>query len=39
MVYFVVTKYQDILDKIIPLFDKYPIQSVKALDYIKLKKK
>lgn len=34
MVYFGVTRYQDILEKIIALFDKYPIQGVKALDYI-----
>lgn len=37
-VYYVVTKYQDILDKLIPLFDNYPIKGVKALDYSNLKK-
>lgn len=37
-VYFVVVKYQDIIEKIIPLFDKYPIKGVKALDYSDLKK-
>ena len=28
-----VTKYRDIADKIIPLFKKYPILGVKALDF------
>lgn len=37
-VYFVVVKFQDILEKIIPLFDKYPIKGVKALDYYDFKK-
>jgi len=37
-VYYVVTKYQDILDKLIPLFDNYPIKGVKALDYSDFKK-
>ncbi len=37
-VYFVVVKFQDILEKIIPLFDKYPIRGVKALDYTDFKK-
>lgn len=34
-VYFVVVKFKDIFEKIIPLFDKYsyPIKGVKALDY------
>lgn len=32
-VYFVVVKYKDIFDKIIPLFDKYHIKGIKALDY------
>nr|YP_010722997.1 homing endonuclease [Leptographium procerum]WDW21002.1 homing endonuclease [Leptographium procerum]WDZ67184.1 homing endonuclease [Leptographium procerum] len=32
-VYFVVTNFQDIFDKIIPLFDKYPIKGVKSLDF------
>lgn len=37
MSYFVVTKFSDILDIIIPFFDKYPIQGVKSLDYISFK--
>lgn len=37
-VYFVVTNFKDISEKIIPLFDEYPIQGVKALDYSDLKK-
>jgi hypothetical protein len=37
-VYYVVTKYQDILEKLIPLFDNYPIKGVKALDYSDFKK-
>ena len=37
-VYFVVMNFQDIYEKIIPLFDKYPIKGVKALDYSDLKK-
>lgn len=32
-VYFVVTNFQDISEKIIPLFDQNPIKGVKALDY------
>ncbi len=32
-VYFVVTNFKDILDKIIPLFEKYSIKGVKASDY------
>nr|UYR50779.1 hypothetical protein [Morchella crassipes] len=28
-----ITKFSDISDKIIPLFNKYPIQGVKALDF------
>jgi hypothetical protein len=32
-VYFVVTNFKYISGKIIPLFDEYPIQGVKALDY------
>lgn len=31
-VYFVVVKSQDIYEKIIPFFDKYPIKGLKALD-------
>jgi LAGLIDADG endonuclease len=30
---FFVTKFSDITDKIIPFFNKYPIQGVKALDF------
>ncbi len=37
-VYFVVTNFKDIIEKIIPLFDKYPIIGVKALDYQDFKK-
>ena len=37
-VYFVVTNFKDIIEKIIPLFDKYPIKGVKALDYETFKK-
>jgi hypothetical protein len=33
VVNFVVTNLSDITDKIIPFFNKYPIQGVKALDY------
>jgi LAGLIDADG endonuclease len=29
---FVVTKVQDINEKIIPFFDKYPLHGIKALD-------
>ncbi len=32
-VYFVVTKFDDIINKIIPFFDKYPIQGLKILDF------
>ena len=32
-VYFVVTNFKDILEKIIPLFEKYSIKGVKASDY------
>jgi len=35
---FVVTKFSDIETKIIPFFDKYNIEGVKALDYEDLKK-
>ena len=28
-----VTKFNDLTDKILPLFQKYPIQGVKHLDY------
>jgi hypothetical protein len=30
---FVVTNFKDIIDKIIPFFEKYPIQGVKSLDF------
>ena len=33
MVDYIVTKLTDITDKIVPLFQKYPIQGVKHLDY------
>ena len=32
---FIVTKLQDIIEKIIPFFKKYPIEGVKSLDYAK----
>jgi hypothetical protein len=32
-VYFVVTKFKDITEKIIPFFDKYPLQGVKVKDF------
>ena len=31
---FVVTKLSDITEKIIPFFEKYPINGVKHLDYL-----
>lgn len=34
MSYFVVSKFNDIIEKVIPFFDKYPILGVKSLDYI-----
>lgn len=37
-VYFVVVRFKDIFEKIIPLFDNYPIQGIKALDYLEFKK-
>lgn len=37
MSYFVVSKFNDITDIIIPFFDKYPIHGVKLLDYINFK--
>jgi hypothetical protein len=33
MVYFVVNKLTDILDKVVPFFHKYPIIGVKPLDF------
>lgn len=35
---FVVTRFSDIRDKIIPFCDKYSIDGVKALDYADFKK-
>lgn len=32
-VYFVITDFKDIFEKLIPLFDNYNIKGVKALDY------
>jgi predicted GTPase len=32
-VYFIVTNFKDITEKIIPLFDKYTIQGVKVLNF------
>lgn len=37
-VYYVVTDFKDILEKIIPLFDKHNIKGVKASDYDDFKK-
>ena len=37
-VYFVVIKFKDITNKVIPFFDKYPILGVKALDFSDFKK-
>jgi hypothetical protein len=37
-VYFVVTDFKDIFEKIIPLFNKYPIKGAKSLDLSDLKK-
>lgn len=37
-VYFVITKFKDITDKVIPFFEKYPIQGVKALKFSNFKK-
>jgi hypothetical protein len=37
-VYFVVTNFKDVFEKIIPLFNKYPIKGVKALDFAEFKK-
>lgn len=36
-VYLTVTKFTDLLEKIIPLFDKYPIEGTKRLDFIEFK--
>lgn len=37
-VYFVVFKFKDIYEKLIPIFDNYPIKGIKALDYLDFKK-
>jgi hypothetical protein len=37
-VYFVVTNFKDIFEKIIPLFDKHKIKGVKLGDYEDFKK-
>jgi len=37
-IYFVVTNFKDVSEKIIPLFNKYPIKGVKALDFVDFKK-
>jgi hypothetical protein len=31
---FIITKFSDITDKLIPLFEKHPIQGVKYLNYL-----
>jgi hypothetical protein len=35
---FIVTRFSDIIEKIIPFFDKYPVEGVKALDYADFKR-
>jgi hypothetical protein len=37
MSYLVVTKFDSVINIIIPFFDKYPIHGVKSLDYINFK--
>jgi hypothetical protein len=37
-VYFLVTKFNDILQKIIPFFEKYPLEGLKSLDFACFKK-
>ena len=37
-VVFVVTKYKDIKEKIIPLFDNYPLHGIKLKNYVLFKK-
>jgi len=34
---FILTKLSDIIDKLIPFLDKYPLQGVKVLDYADFK--
>lgn len=36
-VYLTVTRFSDLLEKIVPLFDKYPIEGTKRLDFIEFK--
>jgi hypothetical protein len=33
MVYFVVSRFEDIIKKVIPFFDKYPIFGIKSMDF------
>lgn len=35
---FMVTKLSDITEKIIPFFEKYPLQGLKKLDYLDFKR-
>lgn len=35
---FMVTRYKDLAEKILPFFDKYPIQGIKYQDYLDFKK-
>ncbi len=35
--YFVVTKFSDIVEKIIPFFNKYPLLGVKQKDFLNFK--
>jgi LAGLIDADG endonuclease len=34
----IITKFEDLIDKVIPFFNKYPILGVKALDFEDFKK-
>lgn len=38
VVYFLVTRYEDILNKVIPFFDKYLIEGAKVSDFSNFKK-
>jgi hypothetical protein len=38
VIYFSITKFPDIIEKLIPLFDAYPLQGSKLLDYICFRK-
>ena len=38
VVYFLVTRFEDITHKVIPFFDKYPIKGAKVSDFYCFKK-